>query len=320
MYGYDHIAGTFLQSAQVTGGGLTAAQRAENEAGRAMRMQDYSEIITYSFISPKDYALLRLDGEAEKSIRIKNPIGEDMSLMRTTLAPSMLDTLVRNIRRGNKAARLYELANIYLAKELPPENMPEERKTLCVGVYGPGEDFFSAKGAFEAFAAAFGLQFSYAPAERPYLHPGKTAEVFCGEKCVGYLGELAPDIAEELAVEVPVYLGELDYAALEGSLGAPIRYVPLPKFPEVERDLALVAEESVVCADVEKIIRGACKYVTAVRLFDVYRGKQVGEGKKSMAFSVTFTPREKAISPEDADGYVKRILKALHEQLGLELR
>ena len=243
-----------------------------------------------------------------------------MSLMRTTLAPSMLDTLVRNIRRGNKAARLYELANIYLAKELPPENMPEERKTLCAGVYGPGEDFFSAKGAFEAFAAAFGLQFSYAPAQRPYLHPGKTAEVFCGEKCVGYLGELAPDIAEELAVEVPVYLGELDYAALEGSLGAPIRYVPLPKFPEVERDLALVAEEGTVCADVEKIIRGACKYVTAVRLFDVYRGKQVGEGKKSMAFSVTFTPREKAISPEDADGYVKRILKALHEQLGLELR
>lgn len=320
MYGYDHIAGTFLQSAQVTGGGLTAAQRAENEAGRAMRMQDYSEIITYSFISPKDYALLRLDGEAEKAIRIKNPIGEDMSLMRTTLAPSMLDTLVRNIRRGNKAARLYELANIYLAKELPPENMPEERKTLCAGVYGPGEDFFSAKGAFEAFAAAFGLQFSYAPAQRPYLHPGKTAEVFCGEKCVGYLGELAPDIAEELAVEVPVYLGELDYAALEGSLGAPIRYVPLPKFPEVDRDLALVAEEGTVCADVEKIIRGACKYVTAVRLFDVYRGKQVGEGKKSMAFSVTFTPREKAISPEDADGYVKRILKALHEQLGLELR
>ena len=119
---------------------------------------------------------------------------------------------------------------------------------------------------------------------------------------------------------MPVYLGELDYAALEGSLGAPIRYVPLPKFPEVERDLALVAEEGTVCADVEKIIRGACKYVTAVRLFDVYRGKQVGEGKKSMAFSVTFTPREKAISPEDADGYVKRILKALHEQLGLELR
>ncbi len=320
MYGYDHIAGTFLAQASVTGGGLTEQQRAENEAGRAMRMQDYSEIITYSFISPKDYARLRMGEEAGKAIRIKNPIGEDMSLMRTTLAPSMLETLVRNIRRGNKAARLYELANVYLAKSLPLEDAPEERKTLCVGLYGPGEDFFSAKGAFEAFAAAFGLEFTYAPATRPFLHPGKTAEVLFGGECVGYLGELAPDLSEELTVEVPVYLGELDYAALESSLHAPFKYNPLPKFPEVERDLALVAEEGTVCADVEKIIREACKYVTKVHLFDVYRGKQVGEGKKSMAFSVTFTPRDKAIAPEDADGYVKKILRALHEKLGLELR
>ena len=320
MYGYDHIAGTFLAQASVTGGGLTEQQRAENEAGRAMRMQDYSEIITYSFISPKDYAWLRMGEEAEKAIRIKNPIGEDMSLMRTTLAPSMLETLVRNIRRGNKAARLYELANVYLAKSLPLEDAPEERKTLCVGLYGPGEDFFSAKGAFEAFAAAFGLEFTYAPATRPFLHPGKTAEVLFGGECVGYLGELAPDLSEELTVEVPVYLGELDYAALESSLHAPLKYNPLPKFPEVERDLALVAEEGTVCADVEKIIREACKYATKVHLFDVYRGKQVGEGKKSMAFSVTFTPRDKAIAPEDADGYVKKILRALHEKLGLELR
>ena len=320
MYGYDHIEGTFLKTAAVTNGGLSVAQRTEMRAKRALRMQDYSEIITYSFISPKDYEMVGMADDAEKAIKIKNPIGEDLSLMRTTLAPSMINTLVRNIRRGNKAARLYELAAVYVAKEHPLTQQPEERKTLCVGLYGEGENFFTAKGAFEAFAADFGLHFSYAAAEKPFLHPGKCAEVLFDGQTVGYLGELAPDLCERLAVEIPVYVGELDYAALSERLAADIHYEPLPKFAEVERDLALVTEESTICADVEKIISDACKYVTRVRLFDVYRGSQIGEGKKSMAFSVTFTPHEKAIKPEDADGYVKRILKSLREKLGAELR
>lgn len=320
-YGYDHIEGTFLKNAQATQGGLSAAQKAEERAKRALRMQNYSEIITYSFISPKDYELLRIGDEAKRAIKIKNPIGEDMSIMRTTLAPSMLDTLVRNIRRGNKAARLYELANVFIAKSLPLAELPEERKTIGLGAYGEGEDFFSFKGAFEALALDLGVQFDCAPTiEIPFLHPGKSAKVLLGGEEVGYLGELAPDIAEGLAIEVPVFLGELNYAALAEKLNTAIRYAPLPKFPEVERDLALVANEEMTCAEVERVIAESCKFVTNVRLFDVYRGAQVGEGKKSMAFSLTFTPHEKAISPEDADGYVKRILKALHEKLGLELR
>ncbi len=320
MYGYDHIAGTFLECASVTSGGLTSEQQMENRAKKVMRMQDYSEIITYSFISPKDYELVRMEKEAENAIRIKNPIGEDMSLMRTTLAPSMLNTLVRNIRRGNKEARLYELANIYIAKEQPLMEMPKERKILCFGLYGEKEDFFTAKGAMEAFAADFGLSFEYRSAKRSFLHPGKCAEVFLGDESVGYFGELAPDVCEELAVDVAVFVGELDYEGLKEKLNVKLRYQPLSKFPEVERDLALVTDEEVICADVEKVICNSCKYVSKVHLFDVYRGKQVGEGKKSMAFSLKFTPREKAITPEDADGYVKRILKALHEELGVELR
>ena len=320
-YGYDHIEGTFLKNAQATQGGLSAAQKAEERAKRALRIQNYSEIITYSFISPKDYELLRIGDEAKRAIKIKNPIGEDMSIMRTTLAPSMLDTLVRNIRRGNKAARLYELANVFIAKSLPLAELPEERKTIGLGAYGEGEDFFSFKGAFEALALDLVVQFDYAPTiEIPFLHPGKSAKVLLGGEEVGYLGELAPDIAEGLAIEVPVFLGELNYAALAEKLNTAIHYAPLPKFPEVERDLALVANEEMTCAEVERVIAESCKFVTSVRLFDVYRGAQVGEGKKSMAFSLTFTPHEKAISPEDADGYVKRILKALHEKLGLELR
>ena len=320
MYGYDRIEGTFLKNASNTMGGLTDAQKLEARAGNALREQGYSEAITYSFISPKDYALLRIADEAQRAIKIVNPIGEDMSLMRTTLMPSMLDAAVRNVRRGNEQGRLYELANIYLAKQQPITELPEERRTLGIAVWGGAEDFYTAKGAFEALAAELGVQFAYTAAERPYLHPGKCAAVLLGGQPVGVLGELAPDLAEELSVEVPVYLGELDYAAVAEQADAAVHYTPLPKFPEVKRDLALLADEGVTCAEVEAVIRESCKFVTNVRLFDVYRGAQVGEGKKSMAFSVTFTPREKAIAPEDADGYIRRIVKALGEKLGLSQR
>ena len=320
MYGYDRIEGTFLKNASNTMGGLTDAQKLEARAGNALREQGYSEAITYSFISPKDYALLRIADEAQRAIKIVNPIGEDMSLMRTTLMPSMLDAAVRNVRRGNEQGRLYELANIYLAKQQPITELPEERKTLGIAVWGGAEDFYTAKGAFEALAAELGVQFAYTAAERPYLHPGKCAAVLLGGQPVGVLGELAPDLAEELSVEVPVYLGELDYAAVAAQADAAVHYTPLPKFPEVKRDLALLADEGVTCAEAEAVIRESCKFVTNVRLFDVYRGAQVGEGKKSMAFSVTFTPREKAIAPEDADGYIRRIVKALGEKLGLSQR
>ena len=320
MYGYDHIEGTFLDKATVTNGGLNASQRAEEEVKKLLTAQGCSEIITYSFISPKDYELIRKGDEIPKTIRIKNPIGEDMSLMRTTLIPSMLNTLVRNVRHGNESARLYELASIYLAQEQPLKDMPQERKTLCIGVYGQGEDFFTAKGIFESLAAQAGIRFAYTASEKPFLHPGKCADIAFDGETVGYIGELAPDIAASMSLEVPLYLGELDYEKLEMVLSARKKYVPLPKFAEVKRDLALVADESLTCADIENVISESCKYLSDVHLFDVYRGAQIGEGKKSMAFSVTFTPREKAISPEDADGYVKRILKTLHEKLNIELR
>lgn len=173
---------------------------------------------------------------------------------------------------------------------------------------------------FELIASEFGLKFDYAPADIAYLHPGKSAEILVNGKAVGYLGELAPDVAESLVVETNVYVGELDYAALSELLGGAIKYKQLPKFPEVQRDLALVAEEKLTCAEIEKVIFEASKYVTSVKLFDVYRGAQVGEGKKSMAFSLTLTPADKAIKPEDADAQIKRILRALSEKLSVELR
>ena len=320
MYGYDHIEGTFMESATVTNGGLNAEQQAEEKIRQTMSAQGCSEMISYSFISPKDYELLRMEDEIAKALKIKNPIGEDLSLMRTTSAPSMLNTLIRNVRRTNEAARLYELASVYLAKSLPLEEQPEEHTMLSIGIYGPTEDFFTAKGVFEALAAQAGVTFEYVAAQRPFLHPGKCAEILLDGKTVGYLGELSPEIAANLSVDVSLYLGELDYASVAHVLAERKKYMPLPKFAEVVRDIALVAEEGMTCAEIEKVIKASCKFLTSVRLFDVYRGSQVGEGKKSMAFSVTFTPRDKAITNEDADGFVKKILKSLHEKLNIELR
>ncbi len=320
MYGYDRIEGTFLRNASGTTGGLNAAQKLEARAAAALRGQGFCEAVTYSFISPKDYALLRMEEEGKRAIRIVNPIGEDMSLMRTTLVPSLLEAAVRNLRRGNDAGRLFELANIYLAEKQPLAAPPEERKTLGIAVWGAAEDFYTAKGAFAALEKELGLRLSYAAAQAPYLHPGMCAEVLLGDKRVGMLGCLAPDLAEQLSLDMPVFLGELDYAALAESADAAVHYAPLPKFPEVKRDLALLADEAVTCAEAEAVIEQSCKYVSAVHLFDVYRSEQLGAGKKSMAFSVTFTPREKAISPEEADGYIRRIVKALNEKLGLSQR
>ena len=261
-----------------------------------------------------------MEEEAAKAIKIKNPIGEDMSLMRTMLAPSLLNTVVRNLRRGNENGRLYEFANVYIPKQMPMTDMPEEKKHLCTAVFGKLESFYSAKGVFEALAEQFGIHFDYISAEVAYLHPGKCANVLFEGKVVGCLGELAPDIAESLAIETYVYLGELDYDALESALNKPVKFERLPKFPVIKRDLALVAEEKVTCAEIEKAIREGCKFVTEVKLFDVYRGAQIGEGKKSMAFSITLTPTEKAIQPEDADAQMKRILRALQDKLSVVLR
>lgn len=320
MYGYEHITPTFLKNAEVTDGGYSAEQKRELRVKNLLRAAGYSETVNYSFISPKDYAMLKIEDRAFEAIKIKNPIGEDMSIMRTTLAPSLVNTVVRNLRKGNGAGRLFELANVYRAKSLPLTEMPDESKTLCTAVFGANETFYTAKGIFELIASEFSVRFDYEPAEIAYLHQGKSARILIDGKEVGYLGELAPDIAESLVIETNVFIGELDYAALESELNGIVKYKQLPKFPEIKRDLALVADESRTCAQISRVIEEASKYVSEVALFDVYRGAQVGEGKKSMAFTVTFTPGEKAMKPEDADAQIKRILRALSEKLSVVLR
>ncbi len=319
-YGYEHVNGTFMPSARVTNGGYTPEQTAENKLKDDLVAMGLCEISTYSFYSEKDLDMLHFpeDCPERKFIKIKNPISEDLGIMRTTLAPSMVNTVVRNLRHGNMEGRFFEIAKIYIPAELPLNTFPEERRTLCIGMFGD-MTFYTIKGALEGVAESLNTKFSYAPAQKCYMHPGVCAEVTCGEEVIGYVGRLDPVICDELAMDRKAFIAEIDYVKLMAHAN-PFKFTPLPKFPEATRDLALVADYAVVCAQIENEIFAACKYVTDVKMFDFYVGKQIGEGKKSMAFTVTFTPKDEAFTPEKIDGFVKKILSNLKYKLNVGLR
>ena len=321
-YGYEHLTPTFLARAAVTRGGLDEAQKMQEKCKRTLQHEGFMETCSYSFYSPRDFDLLRLAADApeRRAIRILNPIGEDLSVMRTILAPSMIANIVRNVRRGNDAGRLFELANVYLAGELPPVRQPEERAHISLGLWGEG-DFFDVKGAVEAIAEAFDVRLTFARCEKPFLHPGVAACVRLGEKEVGWLGELHPAVAEGLALEKRAYLGELDYAQLSGKFAKDITFRALPKYPDVVRDLAVVVGEEVTCAQVEDVILKSCRAAKRAELFDVFRGAVLGAGRKSMAFHITFAAEgDKAVTPELSEKYFKRIVGMLEKELGAQLR
>lgn len=321
MYGYDHITPTFMPTATITNGGFNEEQKAVNKLKSVLVQQGLYEISTYSFYSEKDLDMLYFpqDAEERKFIKIKNPIGEDLSVMRTTLAPSMVNTIVRNVRRGNDEGKLFELSKIYIPKELPLVQFPEEREKICIGIWGAKADFFDLKGIIERIADSLNTKFEYSPNKNTFMHPGICAAVYCNGEKIGYFGQLAPTLCNDLALEKPALVAELDYEKLKKHVN-PFKYKPLPKFAEMQRDLALVTDVDITCADIEKEIYGACKYVTDVKLFDVYSGEQIEKGKKSMAFTVKFTPKDQPITNENVDSYVKKILNTLKFKLGIDLR
>lgn len=321
MYGYEHIEPTFLKDAKVTRGGYSERDKRTLALKNALKEEGFYEACNYSFYSPKAFDLFRLDADApeRKAVKILNPIGEDLSVMRTFLAPSMLENVVRNVRRGNAEGRLFELAKVYLAKELPLKELPEEKTKLVMAEWGGG--FFELKGAVEDVAEAAGISLSFVKEAQPFLHPGISAAVYCGKEKIGWIGELHPVIAKELAFEKSPCLAELDYDAFP--VKEELRVAPLPAFPDAVRDIAFTVAESVTCAEAEECILHAVKAVKKAELFDVYRGLQVGKDKKSMAFRLTFAAdanADKPLSPETVDGYFKKILGALKAKLNAELR
>ena len=215
---------------------------------------------------------------------------------------------------------LFELGNIFIAKELPLTEYPDERETLCAGVFGEDESFFTIKGLAETVADALDVKFTYKPAQKPFLHPYQTAEVFCDGQKVGYLGQVRYEICDELDMRVPAYVMELDLRVLSQWYGKDRVFTPISKFDDEKRDFAFVVDKDITCEQIENGIREACDYVSDVTLFDVYEGVQLPPNKKSMAYSVVFTPKDEELKTKKVEGFVKDILAHLKETAGITLR
>ena len=322
MYGYNEIPTTAFRSATAEGG-YTGTMVLESRTGAACRALGYSEILTYSFVSPTSFDLIRLPQESplRKPMRIQNPLGEDASVMRTIALPSMLAVLSHNNAYHNDACKLYELAKVYLPRE--GQTLPDEPKHLLLGTYGEGEDFFTLKGEIEAIFTAMNVRPAeyYAVNDNPSYHPGRCAGVRVGGVEVGVFGQVHPLVAKNYGIDSEIYAAELDFTALSALLCPPKTFHPLPKYPTVNRDIAVVCDESVTVAQLVDCIRSAGgKLLRSVKLFDIYRGKGIDAGKKSVAFSLTLRSDERTLTDADSDGEVKAVLEKLEADLGARLR
>ena len=320
-YGYNEIPTTAFKNS--TQGSYSPFMIMEAKAGTVCRSLGFSEIITYSFVSPAIFDQIRLpaDSSLRNAMRIQNPLGEDTSIMRTTALPSMLEILSRNNAYHNKSAKLYEMAKIYLPRE--GEKLPAEPKILVLGTYGANESFFTLKGELEALFANLRIRKASYCAEKnnPSYHPGRCAKVTIDGVDVGYLGQIHPIVAANYGIEAEVYCAEINFNQLfELRLGDPV-YTPLPKYPTITRDLALVCGEDLTVAQVEDAITSAAgKLLRSIKLFDVYRGIGIPEGKKSLAFSLALRADDRTLTDADSEQVITKVLGQLKEKLDVTLR
>ena len=322
LFGYNNIPTTTFRGA-ATEGGYTEAMKLENRAGSLCRSLGYSEILTYSFVSPSIFDQIRLpeDSLLRNAMRIQNPLGEDASIMRTVALPSMLAILARNNAYHNDAVKLYELAKVYLPK--PGQILPDEPKHLVLGTYGEHEDFFKMKGEIEAFLRGMNVPEARYTAEKhdPTFHPGRCARVSVGGVDLGCFGQIHPLVARSYGIDGEIFAAELNFTALL-SLQLPEKtYTPLPKYPAVTRDIAVVCDEAVTVAALSDCIRTAGgKLLRSVELFDIYRGKGIASGSKSAAFRLTLRADDRTLTDADSDGVVSAVLAALEKELNAKLR
>jgi len=322
FHGYDNLPCTPLRGSFVPGG-ISDEAKLEKRAGAQARAEGYTEIITYAFESPSVFDLVRVpkDSPLRSTLKIINPLGEDTSIMRTVALPSMLEVLARNYANRNKAAKLYEICRTY--RPVPGEKLPEEPKTLMLGSYGAGESFFTMKGEIEAILKAVGAQEAAyaAKTDHPSYHPGRCAELTIGGKPAGVFGQVHPLVAANYGIDAEIYAAELNFTAILGALAPEAVYHPLPRFPSVSRDLALVCDDALTVAQLEDCIRAAGgKLLRAVTFFDVYRGAGVPEGKKSVAFSLELRADDRTLTDDDSNSVIDKVLSGLKEKLGAVLR
>ena len=320
-YGYNEIPVTQFRTA--THGGYSQEMKLEVKAGTLCRAMGYSEIITYSFTSPTVFDQIRIpaDSPLRRAMRIQNPLGEDTSIMRTIALPSMLEILGRNNAYHNKAAKLYEIAKIYLPVEGQP--LPEEPKMLVFGSYGEKETFFKLKGELEAVFAGLRMKKARYTAEKnnPSYHPGRCASISIDGVEIGVMGQVHPLVAKNYGIDSEVYCAELSFTKMLGLRLPEPTFAPLPKYPAVSRDLALICDEALTVAQVEDVISASAgKLLRKIQLFDIYRGVGVPEGKKSMAFSLELRADDRTLTDSDSEKVVSNVLSALKEKLNATLR
>ncbi|MBQ5813796.1 MAG: phenylalanine--tRNA ligase subunit beta [Clostridia bacterium] len=322
FYGYNNIPTTLMRG-ETTQGGYSPAQKLENRLGALCRGFGYDEIITYSFISPTYYDKIgwAQDDARRASFKILNPLGEDTSIMRTTVLPSMLEILTRNYNYRNRNVKLYEVGRIYLAGG--EDGLAVENKVLSLGAYGDDMDFFALKGHIEAILGDLRIEnVSFVPCtDNSSYHPGRCAMVYADDVCLGVLGQIHPLVARNYGVDAQFYCAELSFEALNAVKGADPEYQPLPRFPSVTRDIAVVCDQSVTVGQLQAAIKkGGKNLLKNSSLFDIYQGKGIPEGKKSVAFNLVLRADDRSLTGEEADADVKSILEALAADCGAVIR
>lgn len=321
IYGYNNIPSTGVKG--FAQGKYNREQKFEKKISNCLISQGLSEIMTYSFISPKYYDKICMpeDSHLRKSVVISNPLGEDTSIMRTTALPSLLEILSKNYNNRNLCASFFEIAKEYIPND-DDTLLPEEKKKVIIGMYGDDCDFFTIKGVVEEIlenisisdydVEAVSSEFAY--------HPGRCAKLSIGNMVLGYIGELHPSVIENYEIDTKVYAAEIDFNALLENFNDEKQYKPLPKFPAVSRDLAIICDAATPVITLEKAIRkSAGKLLESIELFDVYQGKQIEENKKSVAYSISLRSNEASLTNEDAQSVVNKIIKNL-DKLGATLR
>ena len=323
FYGYDNIP-TTLPSGEATAGKLSFKLRIEQIARDIAEFCGFSEGMSYSFESPKvfDKLLIPADSELRRTVDIMNPLGEDYSVMRTVSLNGMLTSLATNYNRRNKNVRLYELGNIYLPKQLPLTELPEERMQFTLGMYGDG-DFFTMKGVVEEFFEKIGMKQreTYDPnAGKPYLHPGRQANIIYDGKVVGYLGEVHPEVADTYGIGERAYVAVIDMPEILEYATFDRKYEGIAKYPAVSRDISMVVPKEILVGQIEDVIAAkGGKYLESFALFDLYEGAQIKDGYKSVAYTIVFRAKDRTLEEADVSASMEKILKAL-EEMGIELR
>lgn len=322
IYGYDNIPTTIIKTNSLKGG-KNIKQQMDDMIINTLLSSGLNQAISYSFVSPRTFDNINLPQESElrTCLKIRNPLGEDFSVMRTTTIASMMEALGRNYSRSNEEARLFELGKVYIPNA-DPNKLPKEVNMVTLGIYG-GVDYLDLKGVVENIIDVLGIKsVSFKrQSENATFHPGKTADLYIGKEYIGILGEIHPDVCDNYGVDTSCFMAELNLDKLYALSNLEKNYRPLPKFPSVTRDIAILIDDSILVQDIEEVIvRQGGSILESVKLFDIYKGKQIPEGKKSVAYAIVYRDNNKTLTDNEVNKVHEKILRSLEYKLGAQLR